>query len=98
MISLKLGRQYWIFDGARFFAPQNISSLGLPSFVDKLDDVFVWGKNGKTYFFYQNLYWRFSPENKSMDSGYPKDIIRNWRGIPRNIDAALTSVFDGNNF
>ena len=66
--------------------------------MDKLDDVFVWGKNGKTYFFYQNLYWRFSPENKAMDPGYPKDIIRNWRGIPRNIDAALTSVFDGNNF
>ena len=63
--------------------------------MDKLDDVFVWGKNGKTYFFYQNLYWRFSPENKAMDPGYPKDIIRNWRGIPRNIDAALTSVFDG---
>ena len=33
-----------------------------------------------------------------MDPGYPKDIIRNWRGIPRNIDAALTSVFDGINF
>ena len=33
-----------------------------------------------------------------MDPGYPKDIIRNWRGIPRNIDAALTSVFDGSNF
>ena len=30
-----------------------------------------------------------------MDPGYPKDIIRNWRGIPRNIDAVLTSVFDG---
>ena len=29
-----------------------------------------------------------------MDSGYPQDISR-WGGVPRNIDAVLTSVFDG---
>ena len=29
-----------------------------------------------------------------MDSGYPQDISR-WGGVPRNMDAVLTSVFDG---
>ena len=87
-------QQYWVFDGESFFAPQPLSSLGLPEYVDKLDDAFVWGKNGKTYFFYQNLYWRFNEATKTMDSGYPQDISR-WNGVPRNIDAVLTSVFDG---
>lgn len=59
-----------------------------------MDDVFVWGKNGKTYFFYENLYWRFDENNKAIDSGYPQDLSR-WNGIPWNIDAVLTSPFDG---
>ena len=29
-----------------------------------------------------------------MESGYPQDIAR-WRGVPRNVDAVMTSVFDG---
>ena len=51
---------YWIYDGDRFFSPRSIYDLGLPSYVDHLDDVFIWGKNEKTYFFYENLYWRYA--------------------------------------
>ena len=68
-------QQYWVFDGESFFAPQSLSSLGLPDYVDKLDDAFVWGKNGKTYFFYQNLYWRFNEATKTMDSGKAIEIL-----------------------
>ena len=68
-------QQYWVFDGESFFAPQPLSSLGLPDYVDKLDDAFVWGKNGKTYFFYQNLYWRFNEATKTMDSGKAIEIL-----------------------
>ena len=53
------GKIYWIFDGQRFYShPRSIYDLGLPLFVEALDDVFIWGKNEKTYLFYQNLYWR----------------------------------------
>jgi hypothetical protein len=90
------GHQYWIHDGRRFFSPQSIHDLGLPDFVDKIDDVFVWGKNGKTYLFYKNLYWRYNEQTKLMDQGYPQDISK-WNGVPRNLDAAMTSSFDGNN-
>lgn len=88
------GKQVWIFDGIRFFAPQTLSSFGLPDFVDKIDAIFVWGKNGKTYLFYQNLYWKFDEDSKTIDQGYPQDISR-WNGIPRNLDAVTTSSFDG---
>ena len=90
------GKQIWVYDGIRFYAPQSLSSLGLPDFVEKLDSVFVWGKNGKTYLFYQNLYWRFNEATKSIDEGYPQDISR-WNGVPRNLDAVMTSSFDGHN-
>ena len=48
--------------------------------MDNLDDAFIWGKNDKTYFFYQNLYWRYNEATKTMDSGYPQDISR-WGGV-----------------
>ena len=63
-IPYNLGQQYWISDGDRFFSPQALSSIGLPEYVDRIDDVFVWGKNEKTYFFYKNLYWRYSEVTK----------------------------------
>ena len=57
--SIFSGKIYWIFDGQRFYShPRSIYDLGLPLFVEALDDVFIWGKNEKTYLFYQNLYWR----------------------------------------
>ena len=63
-IPYKSGQQYWISDGDRFFSPQALSSLGLPEYVDRIDDAFVWGKNEKTYFFYKNLYWRYNEVTK----------------------------------
>ena len=40
---------------------------------------------------------RFDENSKSMDPGYPQDV-ENWRGVPRNIDAVFTSVFDGRTY
>ena len=37
----------------------------------------------------QNYYWRYDDISNEMDPGYPKDISR-WRGVPTNIDAAMT--------
>lgn len=48
--------------------------------------------NGRTYFFKDSQYWRFS--NQTLDPGYPKEISRGFEGIPNNIDAAF--VWSGN--
>ena len=74
-IPYNLGQQYWISDGDRFFSPQALSSLGLPEYVDRIDDVFVWGKNEKTYFFYKNLYWRYNEVTKVCIKLYLSYVI-----------------------
>lgn len=46
-------------------------------------------KNGKTYLFSGDIFWRFDDETFTLDPGYPKSIAR-WHGIPSNLDAATT--------
>lgn len=46
-------------------------------------------KNGKTYLFSGNYFWRFNDESGVLDSGYPRTMDR-WYGIPANLDASLT--------
>ena len=38
--------------------PRDLSDFGIDSNVTKIDAVFVWGKNQKTYFFAGDQYWR----------------------------------------
>jgi len=54
----------WVNDGNRFEPdnPSLLSDLGLPSGLNGLDAAFVWGKNEKTYFFKNNLYWKYDDQ------------------------------------
>lgn len=56
-----------------------------------LDAAFTY-KNGKTYFFKGNKYWRYT--GKLMDGDYPKEISEGFGGIPDNLDSAM--VWGGN--
>jgi hypothetical protein len=58
------GNQVWVYDGNRFEpdSPGSLSDLGLPTGLDRLDAAFVWGKNEKTYFFKNNLYWKYDDQ------------------------------------
>ena len=60
-------------------------------FPGKIDASFTW-KNGKTFFFRDNKYWRFS--RGKPDPGYPKLISKGFAGIPDNVDAVF--VWSGN--
>lgn len=51
-----------------------------------MDAVFIWGRNGKTYFFKGDKYWRYY--GGKIDYGYPKSISV-WKGLPGKIDAAM---------
>jgi len=51
-----------------------------------MDAVFKWGRNGRTYFFKGNKYWRYY--GGRIDYGYPKSISV-WKGLPDKIDAAM---------
>ena len=62
---------------------------GLRSDVKKIDAVFIWPGNGKTYLFSGTKYYRYDEWRQSIDPNYPRDIKPNWKGIPDNIDAVF---------
>lgn len=49
MIVLFVGKYYWVYNGERFVdnGPQPISNYGIPEYVDKIDAVQTWAKNGR---------------------------------------------------
>lgn len=55
-----IGKHYYVYSGNNIERgyPQPLTSLGLPSSLDKIDGAMVWGHNGKTYFYSGNMYWR----------------------------------------
>ena len=57
---------------------------GLPNDIDAAVTI---PKTGHTYFFKEDLYWKF--ENQNALAGYPKRISTNWDGIPNNLDTAF---------
>lgn len=63
--------------------------LNLPAELANMDAAFQWGRNNKVYFFKGDKYWRYDPDRKNVDIGYPKPITEGWRHIPNNLDAAL---------
>ena len=72
-------------------APKRINLNLYPSTADRIDASFTW-TNGKTYFFKDDRYWRFS--DGKNDPGYPRLIKKGFDGIPDNVDAAF--VWSGN--
>ncbi|XP_030759308.1 stromelysin-3-like [Sitophilus oryzae] len=97
-IVLFTGNQYWVSDGSRFIenSPLPLSNYGLPDYLDSIDAVQLWAKNGKTYFYKNDRFWRYNELTKTMDEGYPMHMER-WRGVPQNLDAATTWK-DGNTY
>ncbi|KAG8184677.1 hypothetical protein JTE90_013070 [Oedothorax gibbosus] len=86
------GQNYWIHHGNGFTSdsPMPLTSLGLPSELERLDAAFVWAKNGRTYFFSGDNYWRFDETTSKMDPGYPQSISTRWKGLEPDIDTAFT--------
>lgn len=85
------GNQYWVSDGDNFVegSPRPLTDYGLPAILDKIDAAQVWKKNGKTYFYRNEMFWRYNETSKLLDPGYPHHIKR-WRGVPGDLDAATT--------
>lgn len=79
-------------------------STGFAGIPDNVDAAFVWGGNGKTYFFKGHEYWRFDSKNEPpVSKHYPKSI-KSWIGVPNRIDAAfrwengMTYFFKGSQY
>ncbi|XP_048508022.1 72 kDa type IV collagenase-like isoform X1 [Athalia rosae] len=90
-IILYSGNQYWIHDGYSLIegSPRPLTDYGIDEAVDRIDAVQVWGKNDEIYLYRGEKFWRFNETSHTLDAGYPRNI-RSWRGVPPNIDAAMT--------
>lgn len=85
------GDKFWLISHLRLQPnyPKSIHSLGFPDFVKKIDAAVFNPSLQKTYFFVDNLYWRYDERREVMDAGYPKLITKNFLGIGPKIDAVF---------
>lgn len=93
------GNQYWVFDGFQFIenSPRPITDYGLNKNISKIDAALVWSKNDRTYLFTGTEFIRYNEDTRKMDENYPANILEKWRGIPNNLDAAI-SVANGKTY
>ena len=82
--------RFFLFDGIDFFGESPLTNLGLPPSLQKVDAAFLWPKNGKTYFFSGNQYWRFNETENLTELGYPLTISARWKGVPIDLDGVFT--------
>lgn len=66
--------------------PRPVSDFSLPP--GGIDAVFSWAHNDRTYFFKDQLYWRYDDHTRRMDPGYPAQGPL-WRGVPSMLDDAM---------
>uniref|UniRef100_A0A8C5ERC0 72 kDa type IV collagenase n=1 Tax=Gouania willdenowi TaxID=441366 RepID=A0A8C5ERC0_GOUWI len=86
------GNEVWVYkaDELEKGYPKRLSSLDLPTDLQKIDAAFSFRKNRKTYLFAEDKFWRYDEETKLMDTGFPKLIADSWNGIPDDIDSAFS--------
>lgn len=57
----------------------------------------LWHCNGLTYFFRENLYWRFNDQQFQVSVGYPRNTSDHWTGVPDSVDDGFLWS-DGNTY
>ncbi|MBZ3873373.1 Matrix metalloproteinase-17 [Sciurus carolinensis] len=82
------GDRYWVFkdNNVEEGYPRPISDFSLPP--GGVDAAFSWSHNDRTYFFKDQLYWRYDDHTRRMDPGYPAQGPL-WRGVPSTLDDAM---------
>ncbi|XP_055971358.1 matrix metalloproteinase-17 [Sorex fumeus] len=82
------GGRYWVFKDNHVEEgyPRLVSDFGLPP--GGVDAAFSWAHSDKTYFFKDQLYWRYDEHTRRMDPGHPAPSPP-WTGLPSTLDAAM---------
>ncbi|MBL4671558.1 MAG: hypothetical protein JKX81_04805 [Arenicella sp.] len=87
----------WVYDYKTISLNQqawpNAPWKGLPrEFYQKRIDAALWREsNKKTYMFYKDQYVRLS--GSTVNSGYPKPIAGNWKGLPAEFEEGIDAAF-----
>lgn len=85
---------YWRYDDLKNQAewpgyPRSVATAwpGLPS---KIDEMFMWKHNYRLYFFVGKYYYLYDEYLDRVADNYPKLISQGWKGVPDDIDAAVS--------
>ncbi|XP_054934634.1 interstitial collagenase [Physeter macrocephalus] len=87
---IEAGNKYWVAEVGEILSryPRDIySSFGFPGRVRNIDTAIHEEETAKMYFFVPSEYWRYDENTQSMDAGYPKEIIHDFSGIGKKVDA-----------
>ena len=95
------GDRFWTFNGNSPVSghPKEgvpLTNLGLPADVKKIDAVFVWGFNNRTYIVSGDMYWKLNEKNDFIEPDYPRDMSI-WRKVPVPLDSAF-KYWDGKTY
>lgn len=87
------GNRFWVFSGNFLVSNfpkdgRRISELGIDRDVEKIDAVFIWGYNKRTYLVTNDMYWKLSDDDEYIEYDYPRDMGI-WKGVPLPIDSAF---------
>ena len=53
-----LGKKIYVFESSTLVSVSALTDLGLPAYVKKIDAIFTWGHNNRTFIFAGEDYWR----------------------------------------
>uniref|UniRef100_A0AAY4CJR5 Peptidase metallopeptidase domain-containing protein n=1 Tax=Denticeps clupeoides TaxID=299321 RepID=A0AAY4CJR5_9TELE len=92
-----IGDQYWVFRDRTALPgyPRALAEWGMRNHagraLDRVEAVFVWAHNGKTYLFSGGEFWRFDEgrDGRKLEGGYPK-LATLWTGVPPDPDDIIT--------
>lgn len=92
-IMLLSGDRFWVFSGNHMvpnFPKEGrpISELGIDKEVKKIDAVFVWAYNKRTYLVTGDMYWKLNSKDNYIEYDYPRDMSI-WRNVPVPLDSAF---------
>ena len=53
-----LGKKMYVYESSTLITVSALTDLGLPAYVKKVDAIFTWGHNNRTFIFAGDEYWR----------------------------------------
>ncbi|KAG5671614.1 hypothetical protein PVAND_001807 [Polypedilum vanderplanki] len=84
-----IGRKIFIFSSTTLVAETTLSELGINTNVEKIDAIFKWSHNKRTYIFSGNDYWRFDEKSDHVEKNFPRAIDRAFKDV-YDIDTAFS--------
>lgn len=82
-----VGRDIYVFDGNLLKYQSSLTILGISHEIQRIDAIFKWPFNKRTYIFSGDWYWRF--EADEVAKGYPIQIQRSWNEV-YDVDTAYS--------